>query len=614
MKIPPEVGDVLQRFDEVGDAFDVHILHSELARCIEREAVPEALVPGWWAEVAAFGFDMHPAPSGGPWKTYFQPLAIFVNQEGVQVCSPEIADATEETISHWSARSKEAKHPILVARYADLVWDFARVVTGNRPHVEFARLAIDSYVAALNMDKGEAWGDNYYNVNRVIQLAMSIKDGDRIATAAQAVIDYTERTGDDGKIGTYCYVFDLLVLPKKKPPLSDEQTSTIVHRFEERFSEMTKPDGRITVGPHAVRDIGIRLAKYYEREGRDDDRVRAISAVALRFEKHAEAADPIAAMFFLDDAHKLYLVAGRAEDSDRMLRVQQNLAPQVKGAMTRHSVEIDVAGDDFQEFLAKLTAGGVGAGFLRWALELLPRQETVLGQAEELATQYPLQAMFSPALVGDSGVEAKVDDTRGDPDGPAVYETSKYMSLMVPWISMSLDHLIAEGLSAESCIAQIAASPLFPEDRIILIRRGIEAHMLGDFVQSIHVLVPQIERALIELVRLLGGTSIKAHRTGRGVAQAKSLNDALSDETTRELLGQDVTIYLIAALSHPKGQNIRNKVCHGLWGPESFTKAVSERLLHVLAVLAHLRSSEAPEGEPPADDSESSTRGEGGVS
>jgi hypothetical protein len=136
----------------------------------------------------------------------------------------------------------------------------------------------------------------------------------------------------------------------------------------------------------------------------------------------------------------------------------------------------------------------------------------------------------------------------------------------------------------------ISESPVFLEDRLLLITRGIEAHMRGDYVQSIHVLVPQIERALVGLVFMLGGAATKPHRTGRGVVQSKSLNDALADEATRNVLGPDLTMYLSATLSHPKGHNIRNEVCHGLWGPEAFTKQASERVLHAMTALSLLRA------------------------
>jgi hypothetical protein len=222
---------------------------------------------------------------------------------------------------------------------------------------------------------------------------------------------------------------------------------------------------------------------------------------------------------------------------------------------------------------------------------------------EELAKRYPLQALFSPTLMGKEGTGAKVDDTRGDADGPMVWETIKRAQYSAVWLSWSLDHLISNGLTPRGVVDFVSQSPVFSDDRIPLIERGVNAHFLGDYVQSIHLLVPQIERAVVGLTYLLGGTSVKPHRSGRAMLQAKSLNDALDDESTRDALGPDLTMYLIATLSHPKGMNIRNEVCHGLWPPHAFNKTVSERLIHVLLAISLLRA--AP-SEPDGGESDES--------
>jgi hypothetical protein len=46
-------------------------------------------------------------------------------------------------------RADEARHPVLRARYSDLVWDLKRVATGKHPDFRLAHPAIDSYLEAL---------------------------------------------------------------------------------------------------------------------------------------------------------------------------------------------------------------------------------------------------------------------------------------------------------------------------------------------------------------------------------------------------------------------------------------------------------------------------------
>jgi len=606
MKVPGEVIAAVAEFDSREDTFIIRDVHNSVTRSIEREAIEEENRRGYWAEMAAFGFNVRPTQDGGPWKTYFQPAMTFLAKDGTPIYGPDIAEADADTIAYWSERAKEVTHPILAARYADLVWDFSKLVTGKGPDIEFARLAIDSYIDALKMDNGEAWGDNRRNVERVLKIALSLKDSSRIVATVEAVIDYADRTSDDGKLGTYCYLFDLLLPAKKGPSLTEEQEQHIIDRFEERFAAMTKPVGPYDVDPHFPRNIGLRLADYYKRKGRDEERSRTLAEIGKAFERCAKVGNAMRGMLFLDNARKFYVEAGQPKEAERVLREAQEMAPHAKKGMAKQTFEFGISNDDRQKFLDALVAGGVKKGLVEWAVAFLPRQDELKKQMEEHAREFPLQALFPPTILGDEGVKAKVDDTRGDPDGPMIHETSKRMALSTVWMSWGLDHLIEHGLTSEMYADFISESPVFLEDRLSLITRGIEAHMRGDYVQSIHVLVPQIERALVGLVFRLGGAATKPHRTGRGVVQSKSLNDALADDATRNVLGPDLTIYLAATLSHPKGHNIRNEVCHGLWGPEAFTKQASVRVLHAMTALSLLRAipKQKSEQEEPNDGGE----------
>lgn len=98
----------------------------------------------------------------------------------------------------------------------------------------------------------------------------------------------------------------------------------------------------------------------------------------------------------------------------------------------------------------------------------------------------------------------------------------------------------------------------------------------------------------MNLIHLLGGASTKQHRGGRAVLQAKSLNDALDDEGVSRLLGADLRMHLVAVLSHPKGMNIRNEVCHGLWTETAFTSSVSAWTLHALLAVALVQVGATP--------------------
>ena len=265
--------------------------------------------------------------------------------------------------------------------------------------------------------------------------------------------------------------------------------------------------------------------------------------------------------------------------------------------MPRHSFEYEVPNEERDEFLKLLVEQGFDKGLELLVFNLIPKQTNLEEELEMLAKEYPLQALFSPTLLGEVGIQANVA-APGDPDGRMAFETARRGQLNSIWLSWGLDHLWENGLTPEHVVDFIVQSPVFNNDRLPLVRRGVQAHYVGDYVQAIHVLIPQLERAVVSLTSLLGGTSTKPHRSGRAVMQSKSLNDALDDDAVREVLGPDLRMYLVSTLSHPKGMNIRNDVSHGLWSPQAFSKQASERVLHVLLALGCLRGRKS-RGEPP---------------
>jgi hypothetical protein len=75
-----------------------------------------------WLEISAFLYMPSTKPGGSVWGTYFAPSMTATTKEGAEVNSPDITREDEATIAYWANRSDEAHHPILRARYADLVW------------------------------------------------------------------------------------------------------------------------------------------------------------------------------------------------------------------------------------------------------------------------------------------------------------------------------------------------------------------------------------------------------------------------------------------------------------------------------------------------------------
>ncbi|MCE9595788.1 MAG: DUF4209 domain-containing protein [Planctomycetes bacterium] len=601
---PPELVAVLEALDSRPTAFDSHEVERELGRAVpNRQSLAPALRRGAWAEQVAFAFSTHGVAGGGPWGTYFQPLMSGTTSEGSAYYSPDIAEVEPDVLAYWAMRARAARHPVLVARYADLVWDMTHVVTKSkrgRGAIEFARLAVDAYIAASRMDNGAARYEMRQSLGRALRLAMSVDDSTRIAAATAASIEYVERTAEDDRIGTYCYLFDNLLPPEKGPHLEPEQERTVIALFESKLAVMTTPGSEWDADPHSPRDIGMRLAAYYERRGMPSDRARVIHLVAGAFERRAKLGDALMGVIFLNDAREHYLLAGARDEADRVQLEAQKLGPEAEKRMARSTVSREISKEDVEKFLDAMVEGGFEAALVRLARRNVPDQGEVARRAEETAREHPIYAIFAaqPVKLDHGHIEADVGDSAGDPDGLMVHRTAEALQFDVPWISWTIDRLVRDGLTTEHVVAFVEKCPFFVADRMELIRRGIQAHLMGDYAQAIHLLIPQIEHAIVGLSPHGGKPSTKPHRTGRGVMQFKNLNDMLPKDAwpVPGDAGENLRMYLLSVLTHPKGLNIRNDVCHGLWATNRFGRQASERVLHVLLTLSLLRATPREKG------------------
>ena len=184
-------------------------------RFLRQKDDPDEPPMEWLAEVMAFGFCENYRDKDTGWGTYFGPMMVSPDEKGRMIESPSIQRVTAEILDYWTKRAKESKHPILRARYAGLVWDFTKKVTGQTADIEIARIRIDSIVeiAASNCHKDES--DVITKLEHALHLAICLNDTFRIARVRDAILEYEDKVAEDNKPGLWGFSFDLLWKNKK---------------------------------------------------------------------------------------------------------------------------------------------------------------------------------------------------------------------------------------------------------------------------------------------------------------------------------------------------------------------------------------------------------------
>ena len=184
------------------------------------------------------------------WGTYYGPEMSD---------TPPLEFITPECIAYWTARMNTARHPAMRARYADMVWDLSQKATGTKPPIDAARTAIDGYSEALTaypQTSSHSWG---HIGKRIIDLALSINDTDRLRRAVAANVAYANANvhADESEFRQQS-LFELLksIPPKRRPPA---EFQAIIDDFRTRLEALNAAEA----DQFGVERYALPLADHY---------------------------------------------------------------------------------------------------------------------------------------------------------------------------------------------------------------------------------------------------------------------------------------------------------------------------------------------------------------
>ena len=593
---PSFVSAILNDFEEKEGFWEVAITDALRTAAEGYKFADQEERDAWWAESAAFSFALRTNGDDSVWSTAFGPLFSATRQDGSAYYAPDIAETDAETVHYWEMRSAEARHPVLVARYSDLVWDFTKVVTGCKPEIAAAQISIDCYLRAADLQYPLAVQPIGY-LNRALDLALSIGDKDRVSTVVAAIFALYEKVATPGRTGSWIFLFDALY-GNKKVGLSRDHENTIIKKLEEmllRCSDRTSKEG---FDPWGAQAAGERLERYYRRAGEEKEIERVIRTFCRAFEQIAGEASPLLAMGWLQPVYETYLRAGMRPDATRVQLLLKEKGKDAHKDMKTMSAKIEISKEEMERFLTEITAGGLDTALLRIAVQFTTKTALARDLMKKLAEEAPLQAMIGIQKIGDAQIIAQAGSVKDDPEGRTIWQLAQIIEFESGFLSECL-RLMRERYSpnAEELTAFLYRSPVFDEMQRSLITEGVDAYIKEDFVKAIHILVPQIENSLRHLLGLIGVPTNKLMRSAKGVMQEKTLNDLLAESAIRATLEEDTINYLQTFLNDPRGQNVRNRVSHGLCRREFFGRLVADRVLHILLSLSRLAKTSDP-GQP----------------
>ncbi|RWQ64988.1 DUF4209 domain-containing protein [Mesorhizobium sp.] len=576
MQVPGTIEAVIAEFDRTEEPLDTHAIQAALSSA--RTRLEDKIATGdAWADLVAFAVQAE-QEDRPPWNTYFGPMGSGTDADGSDLYFPDIRQLTPDIVDHWEQRADAVSHPVMKARYADLVWDLSRNAANRRPDVRFARLAIDNYIASVADGRNADDHDDVEALKRALQLATSIGDGERTGIVKEMMLARFQVEVE--KTGWWHYLYDALTT-NRKAGLNSDQKSDLVAGLEKVLARFMADE---TFDPHGAERVASRLLPFYSA-GEDFDSVKRVGlAVSEAFEKIATAGSRMQAMAWLQTAAEF---ARRAGDGERLKRLRVEREAAIRGSaseMKSFSYRQEIKKSEIEDVLNILVDDGNWQQTLfNIAAEFITPKQELRYRAEEGAATSPLMSMMTMSVVADDHVAAQVG---GDDDGDGgLYRYADFarQSNRI-FLSKALDAAVERHkLSPEEIAAFVQRTELFSDFALVI--AGIRAWIEGDYVKCLFVLVPQIEDAFRNVARSVGESVTKEKRGQKGWEVSLNLGDLLSMEKVKAEVGEDIHFWIRAIFADARGMNLRNLVAHGLASREAATYYNCELVIHAMLML-----------------------------
>ena len=493
----------------------------------------------------------------------FQPFMTWGNKRSFLPI-----DLTDEEILYLSSIVDEDLPPILKARIADILWTYSK--PKNKKHSE---IAIENYIS-MNVFDDFFEPDVYVFWERAVMLTKQTKNSSLIEKIKSKLLNEIDHpsTSWDFHLLKIIEIFDNTDLDKG---LNHELAEKLLEKQKEFNHEQQF---------HIAEQYLELAAKLFKKSGNEEDSYKSLALLSQATENHGDYRKNESAMV----ANSFYKLA--------LQRYRE--IPKAH----RNTLQIDQKLDTIQE---KITQSEL---LITDELKLISTEQMNISELQEQSINHvkDKQTAFE-SLLYFSGVSSCNFESIWK--STEKYIQNSVVSSLFGATSVSLDGrkissippLALDGnnrdevilknaiknfgihihLTVKGCILpalnQIQEKHIFPKDflvdlcnlsdivpekREILVANALYQGFEWDFRSAIHLLAPQVENMVRQLLKRNG--LVTTHTDPNGIENEMGLSSLVSIVGAREILGDDLWFELQAVFTDSLSANLRNEVGHGL--------------------------------------------------
>ncbi len=538
-------------------------------------------------------FRLVPYSEDNHWGFYFGPQSTFVDANGSPVYSPALDEITVDAIDYWTKRYKETINPLLKMRYAGLVWDFEQKVAHRSHCANLYRTYVDSMIKVCNEDYCSHPVVTTNTLERLFDVVN--KQSADLIVVKTAFCDFEKRHGTDESVRCWASQFQLMIENKKC--FTQVEKEHLVAQHESRLSRLYTPNTEGHINPWIVQSQGELLAKYYNSIQDKENIRRILNIVENAFRNEEKSMSAIQIMGNLQHVYQTYRLYGLEDEATRLTTKLQKLGEKAKDEMQTHSFEFQIPVEAYQQ-IDRMFGEQVESMWTRWrnfTVYFIPNLSNEEKSLEELTKYYPLKYMMGTNIMDLKGRPMSyIGSYNSDPEGQLILHVAQKLNIDAIFLGMAINKLLTTNtLTTENVMSSlIKQSPLFDENRYEVIATALNYFIDGKYLLFCHLIIPQIECAICNLVELSGASILKPQRNKKGF-QLRTLDELLREQIIRDVFTEDGAYYLRIVLTDQRALNIRNLLCHGVLPPQYFGLGTAGRLLHVLIMLGMVQQQES---------------------
>lgn len=512
------------------------------------------------------------------WNSYFAPRRKASDRE---IEYPRLADLTVSDVEEWVRLATTLTHPLVRARFADAVWELGRRLGSQRRDLyRFGQLAGTMYLKAASIDPTAAnFMMMFEAVTRAVSLGIELRVPELVEAGFERMVSYADSV-DVKHIGLWSAPFDRLL---KLNGLSEAKRQRILDQYEARF--------RATVDSRDLFRImmtGPRLAKYFH-DHQAYEKARAITLFyGVAVLEISAGLDPSLAVSHMGDILEAYRQMGLRGEAEELRLAMEAKGKDVIASMKWRRVEIKLDGDEIERSIGRaLDVSSPLVALYRLTRYCSPSAGTIKKCIESGIFVAP--QLVPTAIIGDNGLAVKHIGTYDqDKESQIIMAMAREMNLTSGVLIGGLEEWKRKfDLGGIPDTPSIMDSMLIPTDRVPLYQEGLRAFECGDYVKCIHVLIPQIENSLRELLRMLDIPTTKTDEDGG--YELKNMNDVLHDPKAKEALDEELWYFLRSLYTDKSGVNLRNLVAHGIAPAGAFHRGTAALVVQSVVFLAVVR-------------------------